>query len=107
MSNIKKQSDKRQWLIGTWVMPNNISSVVYNISMQGSRIKIQAFDMDDDERLFVSKVKWHGNSLQFQTYVKSNGFRAKHTITALSRSRVKQEITSIEYWIRQSNSNED
>src|SRR5262245_14070963 len=89
---------RRKWLIGKWVLADQTSSVEYEVVEKAGKIRVRAYDLEDEEFLIVSGVRWAGDALEFSTWVRSNDFRATHRIVAISKKKVRQEISSVYYW---------
>jgi len=92
---------KRKRFFGKWASADGVSSVVYEVINSKRGVSIRAVDKDDGEKLVVSRARWLHDCLEFETFVRSTGFRAKHRFVSISRNRIKQELTTIEYWRRE------
>jgi hypothetical protein len=93
-----KRRKKIELLLGRWEPCDPSSSVILEISKAGRSVGVRAFDRDDGEELAVSKVRWDGTSLRFETLVKSTRWRTRNSLRPLSRTRLVQEITFWEPW---------
>lgn len=90
--------DRREWLVGTWEPLDETSRVVFEITMKSSGLKVKAWDKDDGEQIVVSKIKWDGKELTFETYLPSSKWRTRNRVKPVSKSRCVQEITFWEPW---------
>ena len=90
--------DKRSWLVGRWEPGDESSAVVFEISKDGRGLKVRAFNKNDGEEYVVSKIKWKGNALNFETSVPSNKWRTKNSLRPISKSKLIQELTFWEPW---------
>jgi len=95
-TNNKKS--KADWLVGRWQASKGHISVVFIIERKDKNFRIKAFDESDGEKLKVSKIKWDGKILAFETLTPSNKWRTKNRLRAVSRAKAIQELTHWEPW---------
>lgn len=72
--------------------------MLFTIDMTARGFHIQAIDQSDGEELIVSRVKWDGKVLSFQTITPSNKYRTRNRITVISKTRAIHELTFWEGW---------
>src|SRR5258706_12307828 len=97
MPTIKKKS-KTDWLIGQWQASEGHVSVLFIIGKTGGGFRVQAFDESDGEELLVSKVKWDGKVLAFETLTPSNKWRTRNRLNVISKTKAIHELTYWEPW---------
>ncbi len=90
-----KITTKKDWLVGSW---QTDSSVVLEITEYRNTLKIRAFDKYDNEEFIISKTRWDGKSLRFETYVPSTKYRTRNCLTPISKTKFLQELTLWESW---------
>lgn len=93
-----KSEIRKDWLVGRWQTADEDSFVILEISKAGSRLKVRAYSKDDNEEFVVSKTKWDGKALQFETRVPSNNYRTRNRVTPMSKTKIVQELTFWETW---------
>ena len=91
-------STKQEWLVGRWELCDEHSRIVLEISPTERGLKVRAFDKVDAEEFVVSKTKWDGRALSFETYVRSSKWRTKSRLRPISRTKLIQELTYLEAW---------
>jgi len=64
----------------------------------GGGFRVQAIDESDGEELVVSKVKWDGNVLAFETLTPSNKWRTRNRLNVISKTKAIHELTHWEPW---------
>jgi len=94
------KKSKIDWLIGKWRYNEAVRPLVFTIEKTARRFRIQAVDESDAEVLVVSKVKWDGKALTFETFTPSNKWRTKNRLTAISKNQAIHELTFWEHWER-------
>ena len=72
--------------------------MLFKINKNARGFRIQAVDESDGEELVVSKVKWDGKALTFETLTPSNKWRTKNRLTAISKTKAMHELTFWEPW---------
>ena len=91
---------KLEWLYGKWRTSAGQIEVVFTFIKTAKGIRIQAIDESDGEKLRVSKVKWDGKVLNFETYTPSKKWRTRNRFKPLSRTNAVQELTYWEPWTK-------
>jgi hypothetical protein len=81
--------------VGKW---QTESDVIPEISKAGEKLKVRAFDKQDNDEIAVSKIVWNGKCLRFETFVPSTKFRARNCLTLVSKNKLVQELTFWETW---------
>jgi hypothetical protein len=102
-----KRSKKLSWLVGRCEPCDESSAVVIEITYVGKGIAVRSFNKDDGEEYVVSRLKWKGKSLSFETSVSSNKWRTRNTFRPVSAKRVIQELTFWEPWKKVAQIRED
>jgi hypothetical protein len=85
-------------LTGRWQTADGQISVVLNIKPFGKGFRVSAYDESDGEKLSVSKVKWDGETLEFETLTPSTKWRTKNRIKLISEKEIVHELTHWEKW---------
>ena len=93
-----KNKSKADWLVGTWRYNEAVSPLLFTIGKTARGFRIQAVDESDGEELLVSKVKWNGKALAFETLTPSNKWRTRNRLTAISKTKAIHELTFWEDW---------
>jgi hypothetical protein len=93
-----RSKTKRDWFVGRWQNADEGFGVVLEIAKTAKGYRVRAFDNFDSEELVVSKIKWDGNVLRFETYVPSTKYRTKNSLNLVSRTKLVQELTFWEKW---------
>ena len=93
-----KHEIKKDWLVGRWQTADEDSFVILEISKAGKGFKVRTYSKDDNEEFVVSKTKWDGKVLRFETHVPSNNYRTRNCLKLISRTRLIQELTFWEPW---------
>jgi hypothetical protein len=97
MATIKNQF-KADWIVGSWRYNEAVSPILFTIRKTPHGFQIQAVDESDGEELLVSKIKWDGNALNFETLTPSNKWRTRNRLTAISNTKALHELTFWEDW---------
>jgi len=87
-----KHEIKKDWLVGRWQTADEDSFVILEISKAGKGFEVRAYSKDDNEEFVVSKTKWDGKVLRFETHVPSNNYRTRNCLKLISRTRLIQEL---------------
>jgi hypothetical protein len=90
-----KRKSKREWFVGRWHASNQQIAVTFVIELAAKGFRVQAIDESDGEKLVVSKVRWNGKDLSFETRTPSNQWRTKNRLQLISKRKMLQELT---YW---------
>ena len=98
-----RMNNKIKWLIGKWEPCDQSSAVVIEISKAAHGLKVRALNKDDGEKYVVSKIKWNGKVLKFETSVPSNRWHTKNIFKPVSKTKVIQELTFCEPWSKVDN----
>jgi hypothetical protein len=72
--------------------------VLFTIDKTAKGFRIEAVDQSDGEKLVISKVKWDGESLTFETLTPSNRWRTRNRLTVMSKTKAIHELTFWEDW---------
>ena len=72
--------------------------MLFVIDKTANGFRIRATDESDGEELVVSKVKWEGGVLSFETRTPSNKWRTRNRLKVLSENKAIQELTYWEPW---------
>lgn len=86
------------WLVGNWRYEEAVAPVLFTIARKGRGFSIQAVDDSDGEALIVSKIKWDGKVLTFETLTPSNQWRTGNRLTLISKTKAIHELTFWEEW---------
>lgn len=97
MPKIKKKS-KIDLVVGTWHYKDAVSPVLFTIDKTDAGLRIRAIDESDGEELVISKVKWDGEILSFETFTPSNKWRTKNLLKVVSKTKAVHELTFWEPW---------
>jgi hypothetical protein len=84
-------------LVGMWEQepnPGGTTSVVYTIFIERGRFLVQGKNEEDGEPLEISRIRWDGQSLHFTTVFPPTRHKAKHVLTALSKRKMSQRVSS-------------
>ena len=90
---MKQANKKLDWIVGKWESLDDTGSVVFEISKTPRGLRVTGFDKGDGEKLIVSKTKWDGTVLRFETFMPSTKWRTKNVLTPVSRVKILQELT--------------
>ena len=93
-----KEKFKADWLVGRWQSSDEHISVLFTIDKTDKGFRVQAIDESDGERLIVSKVKWNGRVLAFETLTPSNKWRTRNRLRLISKTKAIHELTYWEPW---------
>ena len=94
----RKIKINKDWLVGSWQTVDEDSFVILEISKSAKGFKVRAYTKDDNEELVVSKTKWDGKVLRFETLVPSSNHRTRNGLTLISKTKLIQELTFWEAW---------
>lgn len=86
------------WLVGKWQANEGYIPVLFTIDKATNGFRIQAVDQSDGEELVVSKVKWDGSVLAFETLTPSNKWRTRNRLKVISKTKAIHELTFWEPW---------
>jgi hypothetical protein len=89
---------KKDWLIGQWHTVDGVSNVIFDVNKSPKGFKVRAFDNDNKKELIVSKIRWDGKCLRFETYMPSLRWRTRNCLKPVSRTKLVQELTFWERW---------
>jgi len=89
---------KKDWLVGYWQCLEEFVSVLFIINKSPKGFSIEAIDESNGEELAVSKVKWDGKILSFETLTPSNKWRTKNRLEVISENNAIHELTFWEPW---------
>jgi hypothetical protein len=81
---------------GKWRASSGQVTVSFSISRTARSFRIDAVDESDGEKLVVSRIKWDGAYLSFETRTPSNGWRTKNRLKVISKQKALQELTYFE-----------
>lgn len=98
MLTTKNTKSKADWLIGTWQYNKAVSPVLFTIDKTSRGFRIQAIDESDGEKIIISKVKWDGKVLSFETLTPSNNWRTRNRLKLISKTKAIHELTFWEPW---------
>src|SRR5690242_14225931 len=84
---------KADSLVGKWQANEAYRPVVFTIERGASGFRVQAIDQSDGEKLLVSRVKWDGKVLSFETLTPSNKWRTKNRLKVISKTKAIHELT--------------
>src|SRR5262249_27691922 len=93
-----KRNLNPDWLIGRWQANEACFSVLLTIDRGAGGVCIQAVDQSDGEELLVSRVKWDGKALSFETLTPSNNWRTRNRLKLISKTKAIHELTFWEDW---------
>ncbi|MGA2246899.1 MAG: hypothetical protein ABSH48_18045 [Verrucomicrobiota bacterium] len=93
-----KNKFKADWLIGIWRYGEAVRPLLFKIDKKARSFRVQASDESDGEKLIVSKVKWDGKVLSFETLTPSNNWRTRNRLKLVSEREVIHELTFWESW---------
>lgn len=96
--NTRRKQSKLDWIIGNWRAVGGQISVIFTIENSAKGLHIRAVDESDGEKLVVSKIKWDGKILSFETRTPSNGWRTRNAFKVISKTKAIQELTHWEPW---------
>jgi hypothetical protein len=96
--SIARKRSKLDWLVGRWRASEGQISVSFFIDRGPNGLRVQAVDESDGEKLVVSKVKWDGKALSFETLTPSNKWRTRNSLRVISSTKAIQELTYWEPW---------
>ncbi len=94
----RKKRSKKDCLVGTWRYEEAVRPMLFTIAKKTRGFSIEAVDESDGEALIVSKIKWDGKALTFETLTPSNQWRTRNRLTIISRTRAVHELTFWEEW---------
>ena len=89
---------EKDWLVGRWQARGEEVGVIFQIDKTAGGFSIRAVDQSDGEELVVSKVKWEGNVLSFETRTPSNKWRTRNRLNVVSKTKAIHELTFWETW---------
>ncbi len=89
---------KKEWLVGQWQTWEEDSYIILEVTKTAKGFNVRAFNKVDGEEYVVSKIKWDGSVLSFETHVKSNEWHTKSRLRIVSRTKLIQELTFWEPW---------
>ena|SRR6267154_6382072 len=95
---IMKKNSRIDWLIGTWRYDEAVRPLLFTIDKTARGFRIQAVDESDGEEILVSKVKWDGKVLSFETLTPSNNWRTRNRLKVVSKTKAIHELTFWEDW---------
>ncbi|MDD2714267.1 MAG: hypothetical protein PHW04_00080 [Candidatus Wallbacteria bacterium] len=88
--------------IGTWKCIDDDCPTRYIVERNRSgHLQINAYDMDDNERLEVDNVKATKRTIKFDLFVPSNGYRSCHHFRLIKNGTILQKITISEIWVKE------
>lgn len=93
-----KRKSNADWLIGSWRYSEAVSPLTFTIDKTARGFRVQATDETDGEKLVVSKVKWDGKVLSFETLTPSNGWCTRNRLKLTSKTKATHELTFWETW---------
>jgi len=93
-----KKKNKIDWLLGTWHYRDAVSPILFTITKSPASLRIKAVDHSDGEKLTVSKIKWDGEILTFETLTPSNNWRTRNLLKVISQTKAIHELTFWERW---------
>ena len=93
-----KKRFKIDWLVGKWEVKKGYIPVLFTIAKTAKGFRIKAVDQSDGEPLIVSKVKWNGRMLSFETLTPSNKWRTRNRLKVVSETKAIHELTFWENW---------
>jgi hypothetical protein len=85
---------------GRWKVAGGQIGIVFDIKPFGKSFRIKAHDESDGEKLLISKIKWDGKTLSFETLTPSTKWRTKNRLTCISEKEITHELTHWEKWER-------
>lgn len=88
----------KDWLIGKWRYKEAVGPLLFTIGKAARGFRIRAVDESDGEVLVVSKVKWDGKELTFETLTPSNKWRTRNRLKLISKTKAIHELTFWEPW---------
>ena len=89
---------KKDLLVGCWHTCQEEISVFFIIEKSAKGFQIRGIDEYQGEELKISKVKWNGKILSFETLTPSNNWRTKNRLEVISRNKAIHELTFWEQW---------
>ncbi|HEY4416946.1 MAG TPA: hypothetical protein VGO57_14750 [Verrucomicrobiae bacterium] len=98
MANQKNNKSKADWLVGIWRYNEAVSPVLFTIIKTARSFRVKAICESDGEELIISKVKWDGKALSFDTLTPSNKWRTRNTLKLISKTKAIHELTFWEQW---------
>ncbi|HUA64473.1 MAG TPA: hypothetical protein VME24_01415 [Alphaproteobacteria bacterium] len=94
----KNKKNKADWLVGKWRYEEAVRPLIFTIEKTARGFRIQAIDDSDGEALVVSKVRWDGKVLTFDTLTPSNKWRTRNSLKVISKTKAIHELTFWEPW---------
>jgi hypothetical protein len=94
----RRTKTKIDWLVGTWYYKDAVSPILFTITTTPAGLRIKATDQSDSEELTVSKIKWDGKILTFETLTPSNKWRTRNRLKVISKTKATHELTFWEPW---------
>lgn len=91
-------SNKIAQFTGRWKSADAQISVLFEIELLGKAFRIKAHDESDGEKLLISKVKWDGKTLSFETLTPSTKWRTRNRLKLISEKEIIHELTHWEKW---------
>lgn len=88
-----KQEIKKDWLVGRWEPADGSYSVILEISTAGRGFNVRAYAELSNQELIVSKTKWDGKILRFESLVPSSNIRTRNCLTPIAKTRLLHELT--------------
>jgi len=72
--------------------------MLFTIAKTARGFRVAASDESDGEDLLVSRVKWDGKVLSFETLTPSNNWRTRNRLKPISKTKAIHELTFWEDW---------
>jgi hypothetical protein len=92
------ENRKEAWLVGCWHSTQEYISVYFIIRKTSKGFIVRAIDESDGEELTVSKIRWNGSVLAFDTKTPSNKWRTRNRLEVISKTKAVHELTIWESW---------
>jgi hypothetical protein len=95
---MKRKKCKADWIVGGWRASDSYRDTLFTIEKTTKGFRVEAIDESDGEKLVVSKVKWDGKVLSFETLTPSNNWRTRNQLQVISNRKAVHELTFWESW---------
>jgi len=99
---MKKSASETDRIVGCWKFIDDDSTARFQISKtrKTGRLRVQAYDSSDGERMQVRQLRCVGKCVTFETITLSTGYHAKHKLSLMPNGHIRHELTLVEEWIR-------
>ena len=85
-------------LVGTWITDEEDSNAAFIVKVTCGQFDVSGFCRSDGEKFKITRTRWDGHALSFDSLMPSTDWKARHVFRLRSDGRIEHELTVWEIW---------